>query len=395
MEMMKYDRTFFDQPIERCGTACDKWDSLREKEKRDLLPMWVADMDFRCPPEVTDALVARAQHPVYGYTEQTEASVEAMLAYMARHHGVQMSARQQITLPCVVTGLKAILLACTAPGDKVLIQTPVYGPFFDVVRSNGRELVPVPLVADSQGYYGMDWPAMEHAVESGVRLMLLCSPQNPVARLWSREELERVYALCKQHQVTLAVDEIHCDFVYTPGRFTSALQLDARDDAKLAVLVSASKTFNLAGLQQATLLTRNPELRRAVLTQLKNTGVVAGNIFALTGTEAAYRYGDAWLAGLLTYLQEAHTLLRAELAARLPEAIMTPQEATYLAWVDLRAYGYPSEELTRRTHAQGVAFSSGTAFDPAKGDGYLRVNFGCPHSQTLEAVQRLEKAIKA
>ena len=357
--------------------------------------MWVADMDFRCPTEVAEAICARAAHPVYGYTEQTEQSVQAMLDFMNRRHGVSLTREQQVTVPCVVTGLRVAVRAFTGPGDGVLIQPPVYGPFFDSIRQNGREVVVNPLISDAEGHYRMDFEGMEQAFSNGVRLAILCSPHNPVARIWSREELANVYALCVRYDVTLLVDEIHSDFIFERGAFTSALHLDESESAKLAVLTSASKTFNLAGLQQAVLLTRNPSIRCTVIEQLKQTGVVSGNIFALVGTEAAYREGDAWLDGMIAYLDAARALLREELAQRLPQAIMSPQEATYLAWLDLRAYGFSSAELMKRTYEQGVAFTSGQFFDPKLGDGFLRFNFACPHSQTLEAVKRLEKAIQA
>jgi len=367
---------------------------MAQHEGRELLPMWVADMDFRCPPEVTEALVSRAQHPVYGYTEQTDSSVEALLGFMSRRHQVELNMNQQATLPCVVSGLRAVICALTRPGDGVLVQTPVYGPFFDVVRQNGRTLVASPLLREADGRYAMDFDGMEAALRGGVRLVMLCSPHNPVARVWTRAELTRVYALCSQYGATLVSDEIHCDFVYEKGAFVSAMQLDDAEDARLISLVSASKTFNLAGLQQAAMLTRNQTIRHAVIEQMRNTGVKFGNLFALVGTEAAYRHGDPWLDGLTAYLDAARTLLRSELAARLPEAICSPQEATYLAWLDLRAYGLTTAELMRRTYDAGVALSPGLFFDPKLGEGFLRLNFACPHSQTLEAVRRLETALR-
>lgn len=390
---MNYNFSFFDEPIERCGTACEKWDGIRAQEGRELLPMWVADMDFRCPPEISEALIKRAQHPVYGYTDQPESAIQAMLEFTSRHYGVTLTKSQQATLPCVVTGLRAAVRTQTQPGDGVLIQPPVYGPFFSVVRDNGRVLVENPLVPDEQGYYRMDFEGMETAFQGGVKLALLCSPHNPVGRVWTREELDRVYDLCKRYGVTLVVDEIHADFVFEKGTFTNALLLDESEEAKIIVLGSASKTFNIAGLRQAVMLTRNKHLRRELIEDMRNAGVVPGSIFSFVATEAAYRYGDAWLEGMLAYLAAAYRLLQKELAERLPKAILTPIEATYLAWIDLRAYGYTTAELMKRTYEQGVAFTSGLLFDKTLGEGFLRLNFACPHSQTLEAVKRLEKAV--
>ena len=391
---MTYDFSFFDEIIDRRGTNCYKWDHLIAEQGRELLPMWVADMDFRCPAEVQEALIARANHPIYGYTEHSHAAIDAMLAFMQRHHQVTLTHEQQVTLPCVVTGLRTAVRALTQPGDPVLIQSPVYGPFFAVVKDNDRILVENKLVADAQGRYTMDYASMETAFAQGVKLALLCSPHNPVGRVWTLEELTRVYALCKQYDVTLVVDEIHSDFVYARGSFTNALRLDESEQAKIIVITSASKTFNLAGLHQAVLLTRNQTLKKALVNEMRNVGIVAGNIFSYLATEAAYQHGDAWLAGMLAYLSAGRKLLMDELQRRLPAAIMSPLEATYLAWIDLRAYGLTTAELMARTYEQDVAFSSGTAFDSTLGEGFLRFNFACPHSQILEAVKRLEKALK-
>ena len=392
--MNKYDFSFFNEPIDRRGTDCFKWDALAAKEGPELLPMWVADMDFRCAGEVTGALASRAKHPVYGYTVQTDAAVDAMLSFQERRHGVRLTREQQLLLPGVVPGLRLAVSAFTRPVDGVLIQPPVYGPFFDAPRRLGRRVVENPLVADGAGRYRMDLAGMEAAFQSGVKLALLCNPHNPVARAWTREELQGAYALCRRYDVMMVVDEIHQDFVFEPGAFVSAMTLDDGENAGLAVLTSAGKTFNIAGLQQGVLLTCNPAVKSAVADAMRAVGAEAGNIFALAGTEAAYRYGEKWLDGLLAYLDRARALLRETVAARLPKAVMAPQEATFLAWLDLRAYGFTDEELTRRTHGAGVAFSSGTAFDPVRGEGFLRLNFGCPHAQTLEAVERLEKALQ-
>ncbi len=392
--MNRYTNAFFDEPIDRRGTDCFKWDHLCALEGRELLPAWVADMDFRCADEITEAIVRRAQHPVYGYTEPTCESVEAMLSFLRRRHGVNLTAEQQLLLPGVVPGLRAAINTLTQPSDSVLIQPPVYGPFFDSVEQNGRKVVENPLIADANGHYSMDLDGVEAAFRDGVRIAILCNPHNPVARAWSREELSAMYTLCERYGVLLVADEIHQDYVFVRGGFISVLTLDESEEANILVLTSAGKTFNLAGLQQGVLLTRNPKLLHSLAANMHNVGIAAGNIFALTATEAAYRYGDAWLDALLSYLAEARALLRQELAMRLPEAIMSPQEATYLAWLDLRAYGMTTAELMRRTHAQGVALSPGTFFSKTAGEGYLRFNFGCPHSQTLEAVRRLEIAIK-
>lgn len=391
---MNYDSKYFDQTIDRCGTACEKWDGIAKQTGHKQLPMWVADMDFPCAQEISEALARRASHPVYGYTYETDSSVEAMLGFMRRWYGLELSKDEQIMLPCVVTGLKAAVQTLTEPGDAVLIQPPVYGPFFSSVEANERRVARNPLQRDAQGRYTMDFAQMEEQLKTGIKLLYLCNPQNPVGRAWTREELEHVYALCKQYGTTLVSDEIHAAFVYEKDAFTSVLLLDEAKDAKIVVLNSATKTFNLAGLQQSVLLTRNQEIKKGIQVFIQRTGAISGNIFALEATEAAYCCGDDWLHGLLAYLDTARGLVREELAKRLPEAILSPIEAMYMGWMDLRAYGLTTAALMEATHREGVAFTGGTFFDKELGEGFLRINFACPHSQTLQALELLEKAVK-
>ncbi|MDD3337113.1 MAG: PatB family C-S lyase [Eubacteriales bacterium] len=389
--MSMYTSTFFDEPIDRIGTDCEKWDGLRQRENAELLPMWVADMDFRCADEIVEALVKRASHPVYGYTDATDAAVEAMLGFMERRHGLHLKPEQQLMLPCVISGLRAAVLTLTEPGEGVIVQSPVYGPFYASVRENGRKVIDCPLIREKDGGYQMDLNAVEDACQKGAKLMFLCNPHNPVGRAWSKTELLALWNVLNRYGVTLVSDEIHEDFAFEPMGITPMLALIPEESARLLSLTSASKTFNLAGLQQAVLFTRNQELKKKLADSLHRVGVVQGNIFAMTATEAAFRYGDAWLDGLIPYLKEGEKLVRRELEKRLPEAVFSPMNATYLGWMDLRAYGFGEEELMKRTHQAGVAFTGGTFFGSE--EGFLRINFACPHSQTLNAMERLEKAI--
>lgn len=392
---MIYDHSFFDQPIDRKGTACEKWDGIQAREGKELLPMWVADMDFRCPDEVVQALVDRANHPVYGYTEVTAAATEAMLDFMERRHGLKLTAEEQLMLPCVVTGLRAAVLTLTMPGDAVIVQSPVYGPFYASIEDNGRKVADCPLLHRADGGYDMDLDKVEAACKAGARLMLLCNPHNPVGRAWTQAELTALWQVLQRYGVTLISDEIHEDFAFERDGMVPMLRLVADQDAPVVSLTSASKSFNLAGLQQAVLFTRNQALKQRLAATLHNVGVVQGNVFAMTATQAAYAHGDPWLDGLMAYLKAGEALVRRELSARLPEAVLSPMTATYLGWMDLRAYGFSDEQLTQRTYDAGVAFTTGTFFGKEAGDGFLRINFACPHAQTLEALKRLEKAIKA
>lgn len=391
---MNYDKNFFDTPLNRMGTACEKWDGIRAREGQDVLPMWVADMDFPCVPEIAQALEKRAAHPAYGYTEATKEATQAMLAFMERRHGLTLSKSQQAMLPCVITGLRAAVLSLTEEGDQVIIQSPVYGPFRFSVLENNRKVADCPLIPREDGGYQMDLNRVEEACKAGAKLMFLCNPHNPVGHAWTENELLDLWTVLSRYGVTLISDEIHEDFVFEKGGFTPMLRLVSEASAPVASLTSASKTFNLAGLQQAALFTRNTDLMKKLTDFTHRVGVVQGNIFAMTATEAAFRYGDAWLDGMLAYVKEGAELLRRELSSRLPLAVLTPLDATYLAWVNLRAYGMTTEQLMHRCYKAGVAFTPGTFFGEKEGEGFLRVNLACPHAQTLEAIIRLEKAVK-
>ena len=388
---MRYDRSFFDRGIDRGGTACVKWDS-REAMPEGAVPLWVADMDFPCAEEIREALEKRAAHPCYGYTMLQEEDSRALCDFVRRRHGLSVSPEETGLLPCVITGLKSLVNTFTRPGDPVAILTPVYGPFTSSVESNGRKAVSIGLIRDESLRYHIDFERLEEAFRSGVRLFLLCSPHNPVSRVWTGEELAQLLALCRKYHVMLGADEIHAEFAFTPNRFVSVLSLTTPDDLAVSFM-SASKTFNIAGLQQAVMISRNPDVLRTLSRYLEAAGAVSGNLFALEGTRAAYRFGDAWLDGLTQYLAANAAVLRDAVREALPDALLTPVEGTYLAWLDLRSYAGTCEELDRRFRDHGVVLTGGTFFGP-EGEGFMRLNFGCPESQMLEGLRRMGEALK-
>ncbi len=388
---MEFTKEYFDEGIYRMGTRCEKWDELRQREGGDILPLWVADMDFPSPPAVQQALLSRAAHGTYGYTEAEADDYQALVDFWARRHGVAFTREDVLMIPCVVTGIRLALLALTQPGDGVIIQSPVYGPFRFSVEQTGRRVMDNPLIRRADGGYDMDLAQLETLLKQGAKAMVLCSPHNPVSRLWRREELEALLALLDRYGVALISDEIHADFVYAPGRFVSCLSLSG---AKVVTLCAASKTFNLAGLQQASLVCRDGEIRRLVQEQMDRAGVRSGNIFALEATRAAYNHGDEWLDALLRYLDGNRRLLAELVREHLPQAALTPMEATYLGWLDLRAYGYDDAALARLTHRAGVAFTGGAFFGEEAGKGFLRVNIGCPARYVEEGILRLKVALE-
>ena len=387
---MKFDHEYFDAGLYRMGTRCEKWDEARNEHGEDILPLWVADMDFPSPPAVQEAILKRAAHPTYGYTAELEDDHQALINFWQRRHGLAIEQEWLTLMPCVVTGIKAAILALTKPEDKVLIQSPVYGPFRMSVQATGRTLADAPMIRDENGRYSMDLAATEAQLQAGAKLMILCSPHNPASRAWSAEELTALITLLDKYNVPLVSDEIHADFVYAPGKFVPVMSLTKKN---VMSFCAASKTFNLAGLQQACCICPDEKIREAFRHEMDKAGVRAGNIFALEGTRAAYNEGDEWLDGLMAYLDGNRKHLAAMVAEHLPKAVLTPLEATYLGWIDLRAYGFNGEALMQRTIAAGVQFTGGTFFGD-NGDGFLRINIGCPRRYITEGILRLKKALE-
>ena len=387
---MKYNQEYFDEGLYRMGTRCEKWDECRAEHGEDALPMWVADMDFPSPPAVQEAILRRAAHPTYGYTAVMADDIRALTDFWQRRHGLTLDAQDVMMIPCVITGLKLAILALTRPGDGVIIQSPVYGPFRFSVEATGRTLMEAPLLRREDGGYDMDLAAVEAQLQAGAKMMLLCNPHNPVSRVWTKEELSALLTLLNRYGAYLVSDEIHADFVYAPNTFTPVLSLQRE---RVISLCAASKTFNLAGLQQASLLCREEDVRRLIQAEMDRAGVRCGNIFALEATRAAYNEGDAWLDGLIAYLDGSRALLRELVARHLPRAVLTPMEGTYLAWLDCRAYGMTTDELLAKAAEAGVVFTSGEFFGRG-GEGYLRINIGCPRRYVEEGILRLAVALE-
>ena len=386
---MRFDTAYFDAGIRRVGTECEKWDGMiAETGDETMIPMWVADMDFPSPPAIRDALAGVLARGTWGYTISGDADRQALCDYWARRHSVTIERESVLLSPCVVTGLKLALRAVTKPGDGVLINPPVYGPFFMSIRSNGRKVVESPLVCGEDGRYTMDLADMEGKLASGeAKAVMLCSPHNPCGRAWSEEELTAVVALCRRYGAPIVCDEIHADFVYAPNTHHSILTIPgAREIA--VMLCAASKTFNVAGLEQSAIVCCNEAVRKAIAEDMAASGVKAGNAFALAATRAAYTGCDAWLDGLMDYLTGSRVRVAAFVAERMPRVRLTPLEATYLMWLDCSALGFTQDELLARIRAAHVKVNDGLFFGE-QGRGFIRLNIGCPRSQIREALTRL------
>jgi cystathionine beta-lyase len=378
----------FDTVTDRRGTNSIKYDFARERGKPDgLLPLWVADMDFPAPPEVLADIQKTVSHGIFGYSEPKDGYYEAVTDWFGSRFGFHVTRREIVKTPGVVFALAQAVRAFTEPGDPVLIQPPVYYPFFEVTRANNRTLITNPLVYVN-GKYSVDFDDFERKItDCGVKLFILCSPHNPVGRVWTREELERMNAVCARHGVIVVSDEIHCDFVW-PGHGHTCFGLLNKD----AVIATApSKTFNLAGLQVSNIFVKNPELRGRLKAEINRSGYSQLNTPGLAACRSAYSKGGPWLDGLKTYLTENIRLTREFLAERLPRVKLVEPEGTYLVWLDFSEYGLSQDELDRRvTDGARLWLDSGTMFG-AEGAGFQRINVACPKAILLDALGRLEK----
>ena len=389
---MTYDKAFFDAGINRAGTRSNKW-AAKNIMQEGMVPLWVADMDFACAEPIRQALVRRAEHACYGYTFFDESDFLAAAGFWKRRHQLDLMPDQMILLSTVVSGLRACIQTMTQNGDGVIIQTPVYGPFIRCVEESGRVVLDARLKHETGGRYTMDLDAVEDFLKKGARLMVLCSPHNPVGRCWTRDELRALLLLLNRYGAKLVSDEIHADFVYAPAVFVPVLSLDEAPIDTVS-LISASKTFNIAGLKQAIAVCRDQETLEEISRYLERSGADCGNIFALEATRAAYNECDSWLDGVLSYLEGNQATLLELIEELLPHAVLSPMEATYLAWIDIRPYEIPQCEIGERCREHKVALSDGQFFGASAGEGFMRINYGCPRSQLLEGVHRFSHAIK-
>lgn len=386
----------FDEIIERKGTNCIKYDFACERGKPDdLLPLWVADMDFRTPPEVVDALVAASQYGIFGYSEVKEPYFKAVHNWYQEHFGWQTEQGWLVKTPGVVFAISTAVRGLTEPGDSVLIQRPVYYPFTDVILSNGRTLVNNALIY-RDGKYQIDFEDFETKIkENNVKLFVLCNPHNPVGRVWTKEELIRMGEICLRYQVTVVSDEIHADFVY-PGHQHLVFSTIKPEFADITITCTApSKTFNLAGLQVSNNFISNGVLRRAFRRESGRTGYGQLNTLGLIACQTAYEKGYPWLQELRKYLNGNLTFIREFLKAELPEITLVEPEGTYLVWLDFRNLGLSEKELEQLiVNKAKLWLDEGTMFGP-EGEGFQRFNIACPRATLETAFHQLKDAIRS
>ena len=377
----------FDTVINRRGTNSYKWDIVKEE---DVIPLWVADMDFKAAPAILEALKKRVEHGVFGYTLVPDSYYEAIINWFARRHNWQIDRSWIIYTTGVVPAVSCAIKALTLPGEKVLIQTPDYNCFFSSIKNNGCEVAENELVRRGDSYE-VDFEDFERqCADEKTTVFLLCNPHNPAGRAWTKEELKRMNDICLAHGVRVISDEIHCELVMPGHRFTpfAAISDACRDNS--VVLNSPTKAFNIAGLQIANIICADPAMRRRIDRAVNINEVCDVNPFGVAALQAAYNESEEWLDSLNHYIWGNYLALKEFIAKELPRLEVTRLEGTYLAWVDIKATGLTSDEAYGKLMKEGrVYVNSGTMYGRRAGEGYLRINLACPRATLLEGMKRM------
>ncbi|MEE3877032.1 MalY/PatB family protein [Vibrio natriegens] len=380
----------FDQIVERQGTGSVKWDSMGNSS---ILPMWVADMDFRTAEPIVSALKQRVEHGVFGYTKVPDAYYAAVINWFGKRHNFHIQREWIQYTSGVVPALSAILKALTNPGDGVIVQTPAYNCFFSSIRNMECHLVENPLV-NRDGYYEMDFDDLERkASRSDVKVLILCNPHNPVGRAWTQEELTRLGEICFRHGVKVISDEIHCDLTFPGVQHQPFAALGDEFLANTVTTNSPSKSFNIAGLQIANIITADKQLRDKIDRALNIHEVCDVNPFGVSALMAAYNESEAWLDALREYLHQNYLVVVEFINQHLPRLSVIQQEATYLAWIDCRQLDLPSAEIGEKLITEGALMLNQGAVYGTQGEGYIRLNMACPRAQLLDGLQRMARVL--
>jgi len=389
---LRYD---FDAYLDRRNTDSLKCDFCElEYGLKDIIPMWVADMDLPAPQPVVEAVKKRAEHPAYGYTLTPASYWESIIRWMKARHGWDVRREWLSKSPGVVPALNLCVQAFSRPGDKVVIQTPVYHPFFSAVENNGRRIIRNPLMVEN-GRYLMDTEDLEKRIDGRTRMLILCSPHNPVGRVWTKEEIERLGRICVRKDLMVVSDEIHGDLVFNGHKHVPAASVSPELAERTITCLAPSKTFNLAGLSTSVVIASNPKLLGLFDTQAEKAGLTFGNTFGIVALEAAYTQGAEWLDQLLPYLEANIDLATAFFETRVPKIRFLRPEGTYLALLDCRVLGMNQEALDNFfLRKAGVLFDEGTIFGEEL-RGFERMNLACPRSTLREALERIERAVNA
>lgn len=388
---MKYD---FNKYIERRGSGSMKWDLLEERfGSADLCPLWVADMDFRSPPEVLEALTTKLQHGIIGYPTVPDSLFEAVINWQETRHGWNVDKESVSWCPGVVAGLAFSLMAYTKPGDGVIIQPPVYPPFHEIIEEAGRRVVMNPLKREN-GRYTFDLEHLGKIITPTCRVLILCSPHNPVMRVWTREELTALAELAKRKDMLVLSDEIHQDIVYKDAKHFCFASLSEDAANRSLTFVAPSKTFNLAGLASSVAIIPNKSLRMQYQSVLQRLHLFRLNMMGLIATETAYAAGAEWCDEMMEYLEDNRNFVETFVKERMPKAKMDHPEGTYIFWIDFRGYGLSGDVLQELlVKKAGVALNDGRTFG-AGGDGFARLNIGTTRAQLKNGLERIAKALE-
>jgi cystathionine beta-lyase len=387
---MKYN---FDEVIDRKNTSCVKWDFAEQYfDANDILPMWVADMDFKTPDFIVDAVKKRAAHEIYGYTIRPESYYSSMIKWIAKKHNWKIEKDWILFSPGIVPAVNMAVMAYTNPGDRIIVQPPVYFPFFSAVKDNGRQLVYNELKLEN-GRYNMDFDDLESKIDNRTKMIIISNPHNPGGSAWTKEELTKLGEICIKNSILLISDEIHSDLVIPPFKHTVAANI-SEEIAKVTIsMMAPSKTFNLAGMASSSVIISNPKLRNDFQVFLDRVHVGMGNLFGMVASEAAYTHGEEWLNQMLNYVKGNLDYMEDFIKTNIPQLKMIRPEATYLVWLDFRALGLSNKDLkTLLLQKAKLGLNDGPVFGPG-GDGFSRMNVACPRAYIVEAMNRLKKAV--
>lgn len=384
----------FDALIDRRNTDCIKWDGLKEAYGRDdILPLWIADMDFVSSPKIIEAMIGRANHGVFGYPLASAKIFEPFIEWNKRRNNLNIDQEWILTCPGVVTAFTLGIHAYTKEGDKVMIQTPVYPPFHSSVKNNNRIMIENELI-EKEGYYTIDFEDFEKKIrENNIKLFILCNPHNPVGRVWRKEELEKMAEICLEYDVKIFSDEIHSDLILKGYKFNSILSLDEKYKKIIIAATAPSKTFNIAGLTSSMVLIPDEDMREVYSKVSQSLSIGLLNIFGLTAIEAAYKHGEEWLEEVMSYIEDNFDYMISFIKENMPNVKCRKPEATYLGWLDFRKIFTKQDELDDfLINRAKVALNSGITFGK-KGEGFVRINLGCPRTILEEALKRIKNAL--
>jgi cystathionine beta-lyase len=383
----------FDEPAGREGTDCIKYDRREETfGVKDIIPMWVADMDFNTPDFIVESLQKRLEHHIYGYSFRSSEYFQSMISWIKTRHNWTVEKEWISFSPGIVPALNFCTLAFTQAGDNIIVQPPVYFPFFSAAESHGRNLI-YNRLTESEGKWDMDYNSLIAGIDSKTKMIIISNPHNPVGRVWTPEELNNLADICLKNNILIISDEIHCDLVLPGFTHTPMASLSEKIAENTVTLIAPSKTFNLAGLSTSSVIIKNPVLRKSFNRIVDNLHVGNGNIFGNTASIAAYTKGHKWLDALLDYIDNNIEFVKDYCGKMIPEIIPVQPEATYMIWLDCRRFGMSGKDLQNFfVHKAGVGMNEGSTFGPG-GEGFMRMNIGTTHQTVMKAMEQIERAV--